>query len=1092
MKKILLMLFVCLLSLQGFNQTKFKRNKITADTMLVNYYFIWQGDTIPFDELASVQFSSDTTNWHATQVVTDSFFRIRATGESYYRHMKIWDGRTLDLDTYRIINLDTAINDLDAVNYVLLKDTASALRSDINSKIDSALISEDALFTSPSNDSVSSQLAIKTFVLQSISDTVGLIPRQPFDSVLFSTDQELLNYQEGKLYYDSDTCFQSLVYYNDEADIKISLGFGLFQKVYNNNNFQINKGQAVYIDETRGMEPTISLANSKEYDKSRLIGLAAHDIEVGSGGYVMYFGVLYGIDLTGCKPSSTFYLGETDGSITTEKPSGGNFPIRVGFALKCDANGNLLVNISTNEYTDEIIKAFGFPSYEDSYTTLDFDNATRGFRILPVEDNFYYYQNGVKYIKQGDSLNITEDEGLHLIYFDTTSLVEILNPTPPQIADIIKNKTTVSYIYWDATNSKEIYFANERHTFHFNSWLHSYLHFGFGALWLNGVALTDLITNGNGSLDAHAQFGVGSGTIQDEDIIISTPTITSTSSIPYYYLDGVNWRRDSLLTFSFPVGATPLPQYNQIVGGSGSLVEISSGYFVLNHLFAINDNRDYNKIVAIVGQNEYTSLANAQLGAQSEINSLEMSGINFAEFTPIATVIIEGKTSFTNSVNARLRVAIDPITGETVDYVDWRGRSAGGGGGSVSASSFLDLNDTPGSYSGESEKIVRVNVGETGVEFTEEYDPVYIADTSNIAYLDQFNIFAEKMILQQSGQILNGSDTAINADAVYDFVLSQINDSISSVDLQRVTDKGNTTTNSITALNYISTVATGTQPYATTSTTLNTNLNADLLDGQQGNYYNDWANHTGTVDTLSTDINRTNWLAFLDNKYIGLDEKGAVNGVATLDGNAKIPISQIPDALIGAVVYQGTWNATTNTPTIVSSTGTKGHYYTVSVAGNTIIDGTGNWKIGDMIIFNGTIWEKIDNNHDVTSVNGKTGAVVITTSSNTTGQLTVTNGSTDPQLNIITASIVNGETALATGDQIYDYVENRETPFDEFTISADGQNNFTTTITIKTGSTVYYNERILGVSDWSGEGTTTLTILTFPRYKNDKIFIYYD
>ena len=38
-------------------------------------------------------------------------------------------------------------------------------------------------------------------------------------------------------------------------------------------------------------------------------------------------------------------------------------------------------------------------------------------------------------------------------------------------------------------------------------------------------------------------------------------------------------------------------------------------------------------------------------------------------------------------------------------------------------------------------------------------------------------------------------------------------------------------TNYVNANNFISRVATGTQPYAFTSTTLNTNLNADMLDG---------------------------------------------------------------------------------------------------------------------------------------------------------------------------------------------------------------------------------------------------------------------
>ncbi|MCP4645778.1 MAG: hypothetical protein GY851_35360 [bacterium] len=43
----------------------------------------------------------------------------------------------------------------------------------------------------------------------------------------------------------------------------------------------------------------------------------------------------------------------------------------------------------------------------------------------------------------------------------------------------------------------------------------------------------------------------------------------------------------------------------------------------------------------------------------------------------------------------------------------------------------------------------------------------------------------------------------------------------------------------VTALNYVSDVAIGTQPYACTSTTVNTNLNADLLDGEHASAFED-------------------------------------------------------------------------------------------------------------------------------------------------------------------------------------------------------------------------------------------------------------
>jgi hypothetical protein len=108
-------------------------------------------------------------------------------------------------------------------------------------------------------------------------------------------------------------------------------------------------------------------------------------------------------------------------------------------------------------------------------------------------------------------------------------------------------------------------------------------------------------------------------------------------------------------------------------------------------------------------------------------------------------------------------------------------------------------------------------------------------------------------------------------------------------------------------------------------------------------------------------------------------DAGVPNGVATLDSGGKVPVSELPAAVLGALSYQGTWNASTNTPTLTSSTGTKGYYYVVSVAGNTNLDGITDWLVGDWAVYNGTVWQKVDNTETVTSVNGQTGAVTLTT-----------------------------------------------------------------------------------------------------------------
>ena len=145
--------------------------------------------------------------------------------------------------------------------------------------------------------------------------------------------------------------------------------------------------------------------------------------------------------------------------------------------------------------------------------------------------------------------------------------------------------------------------------------------------------------------------------------------------------------------------------------------------------------------------------------------------------------------------------------------------------------------------------------------------------------------------------------------------------------------------------------------------------------------------------------------------YIPTTEKAAALGVATLDAGGTVPLSQIPASIQGGVSYQGTWNASTNTPTLTNGVGTKGYYYVVSVAGNTNLDGITSWNVGDWAIFNGTVWQKVDNTDAVTSVNGYTGTVVLTnTDISGFGSMSTQNANAVA----ITGGTINGTTIGAT------------------------------------------------------------------------------
>jgi hypothetical protein len=105
---------------------------------------------------------------------------------------------------------------------------------------------------------------------------------------------------------------------------------------------------------------------------------------------------------------------------------------------------------------------------------------------------------------------------------------------------------------------------------------------------------------------------------------------------------------------------------------------------------------------------------------------------------------------------------------------------------------------------------------------------------------------------------------------------------------------------------------------------------------------------------------------------------GSSTAIPVVTVNAKGVITSVTTAsFTGGLSYQGSWNASTNTPTLTSSVGVNGYYYIVSVAGSTNLNGVTDWQVGDWAIFNGSTWQKIDQTNLVSSVNGQVGVVSI-------------------------------------------------------------------------------------------------------------------
>jgi hypothetical protein len=165
---------------------------------------------------------------------------------------------------------------------------------------------------------------------------------------------------------------------------------------------------------------------------------------------------------------------------------------------------------------------------------------------------------------------------------------------------------------------------------------------------------------------------------------------------------------------------------------------------------------------------------------------------------------------------------------------------------------------------------------------------------------------------------------------------------------------------------------------------------------------------------------------------------GSTTAIPVITVNAKGVITSATTAsFTGGLSYQGSWNASTNTPTLTSSVGVNGYYYIVSVAGSTNLNGVTDWQVGDWAIFNGSTWQKIDQTNLVSSVNGQVGVVSIAyadlagtiptwnqnttgTAANVTGTVAILNGGTgqttaSAAFNALSPITTTGDLILGTG-----------------------------------------------------------------------------
>jgi hypothetical protein len=342
-----------------------------------------------------------------------------------------------------------------------------------------------------------------------------------------------------------------------------------------------------------------------------------------------------------------------------------NFSISGGYDISVTNNSGLYTIASTNLVHTDSQQPQGFVNRADSRISV----SGNIFRIEPTGSSYSYYNKGVKVVKtSGDSLTIPNLTQINYIHFDTTN-------------NQLSNKTTsfdfssdipIAYVAWNSgvgPSGQMTFFAEERHGIVMDTSTHKWIHYTFGAQYVEGLSISDYVLGGNGSSNSHATISIGNGTLYQEDIEINITDSSSSdpfcqelspiAQIPVYYHQGSTgqWVKNTATNYPVKYGANG-PQYNLLSGGTWSTPDVSPGgatrYFAV---WILATNQIDDPIISIMGQRIDSNQGSAE--SNNSWSDVNLTNLPLSEVKPLYRLIFAGDSDYTNVPKCTLLSILD-------------------------------------------------------------------------------------------------------------------------------------------------------------------------------------------------------------------------------------------------------------------------------------------------------------------------------------------------------------------------------------------------------------------------------------------------
>jgi len=323
--------------------------------------------------------------------------------------------------------------------------------------------------------------------------------------------------------------------------------------------------------------------------------------------------------------------------------------------------------------------SMGFQSTADMQNvSVTYTPGTRTFTATPIAPYQFWIKGKLFTVDQVFTAVISFNEGIHFLHFRDTapsnpvadqSQLELYVFYSPFGFSNIFDEVLLCDIYFSTGLNNVVVLLDDRMRNNITTGAKNSLIYALGTR-AEPCTVSNVTTGGTGGVNSDCEFSVDAGRLTRQERGRSWSAFAFPQAIPVYYKLGPGaWFVDSSVTAALIIDpVTGRPMYNSLSGGNWGLTAVTSGNFINMHIFGrFSENRG-EEIVAILAEQQHTTLTLARAAVVDEIISIEDGFISIRlTHAPMFSFVVETKDLYTNAYKARI---VDTGVGPYIDHTD--------------------------------------------------------------------------------------------------------------------------------------------------------------------------------------------------------------------------------------------------------------------------------------------------------------------------------------------------------------------------------------------------------------------------------------